>query len=452
MRNDDTVFALSTPVGGAITVMRISGGNSLALLSRVFTGKPSHRRVAYGRITDEDGNTVDTCCAVYFAAPSSYTGEDMAEISVHGSYAVAVKLTELIERTGLARKAEPGEFTKRAFLNGKMDLAEAEAVMDLISSTAERSRRAAAAQMEGALSAVVGRIYESAKTEAARAANAMDDETGEAGIDTEAAAETLRALSDEAAALAENGLKSRILREGARVALIGSPNVGKSSLLNALILRDRAIVTAVPGTTRDTVEESASVEGLPVVFIDTAGIREAADEVEAMGVMRSVRERDGADLVLWLIDGTREPNAADYNAAEGVDPRKTLVVITKSDLETVIFPDADGRFEALPAFSVSSVTGDGLTSLKKGVANALMPSSDSRLDTEPIVTNSRHAEALFKASEKLSDAALAVRDDDLDAEFHSLRGAMGDLASILGRDDPDEELVNEIFSRFCLGK
>lgn len=428
--------------------MRISGPNSRALLEKLFTGRAEPRRVSYGRIADEDGSTVDTCCAVYFAAPASFTGEDMAEISCHGSLAVAKKLTELIENTGLARRAQPGEFTKRAYLNGKMDLAEAEAVMDMISATAERSRRAAVSQLEGRLSAEITSLYERTKLLAAAVSAYLEDDTGEAELPPDTAP-AVRELSAETSALAEGGMRSRILREGARVAIIGSPNVGKSSLLNALLMRERAIVADIPGTTRDTVEESAEVEGIPVVFIDTAGIREAADRVEALGVERSVREAKRADLVLWLCDGTRPTNEEDMAALHRAEGVKTLAVITKIDLPTMLAEDAGGRFCGVPACRISSVTGEGLTLLRRTIAEALLPEAVG--EGEATVTNLRHVRALAEAASRLS-AAADTADSLPDAALFELRAAMELFASVIGRDDPAEELVDTIFSGFCMGK
>lgn len=442
---DDTVFALSTPVGGAIALMRISGAGSRALLERLFTGRIEHRRVSYGRIVDGAGETLDVCSAVWFEAPNSYTGEDMAEISIHGSYAVAARLAELIASTGAARPAEPGEFTKRAYLNGKMDLAQAEAVMDLIASTAERSRRAAARQLEGGLSSIVSSYYGRLKRVCARLAAAMDDDTDE--IEAGDASEELSALERELEALAEGGLRSRVLREGARIAIIGSPNVGKSSLLNALIMRDRAIVTPIPGTTRDTVEEAASIDGVPVVFIDTAGIRDTRDEVELIGIERSKRASGEADLILWLIEGSREIGRGDEDIRASVDAGKTLAVITKSDLEQVVFPDAGGRIGGIPAVTVSSITGEGLDELRRAIVKRLAPS-----DSEAVVTNTRHITALRGAAERISAAAALQQDGLGDAAFFELREAMESLASITGRSDAAEDLVDEIFGSFCVGK
>lgn len=451
MRNDnETVFALSTPVGGAIAIMRISGPEAEAVLSRIFTGRIEHRRASFGRLADENGETVDTCTAVFYRAPNSYTGEDMAEISFHGSLAVARRLAELISSTGLARPAEPGEFTKRAYLAGKLDLAQAEAVMDLIASSAERSRAAAVRQLEGRLSSVITALYGRVKDLTARMAAYMDDDTDELSSDDEASINEIIGIKADIDELAAGGMRSRVLREGARIAIIGSPNVGKSSLMNALLLRERAIVTPIPGTTRDTIEESASIEGIPVVFIDTAGIRETEDEVERLGVERSRFEKDQADLVLFTVDGSRGLNAEDeaiHASLGGRSGEKTLAVITKSDLERVVSPDSEGLFAGLPAVCVSSKTGDGLSLLRKRIAELIAPS-----EQETLVTDSRHIRALERASARLAAAAELIKAGVPDAPFLELRGAMDELASILGRSDPTEELVDAVFRDFCVGK
>ena len=450
---DPTVFALSTPVGGAIAIMRISGPETRRILESLFEGRIEHRRASYGRVKDENGETVDTCTAVFFAAPNSYTGEDMAEISIHGSYAVARRLSELIAGTGLARPAEPGEFTKRAYLNGKLDLAEAEAVMDIISSTAERQRRAAARQLEGRLSDEIDRLYERTKLSLSELFAAEDDDTDEIGFDREEAIVKINAIKGDISALVEGGMKARVLREGARIAIIGSPNAGKSSLLNALIKRERSIVTDIPGTTRDTVEEAASIEGVPVVFIDTAGIRETDDAVERMGIDRSLKELENADLVLLVIDAAKPLSAEDealieaVRGAENAEGRKTLAVLTKSDLEHVISPDAEGALCGLPALRVSSLTGEGLAALCSEAVNVLVPN-----ELEPAVTNTRHISALEEAGKRLAAAAEELYISLPDAAAEELRAAMELLGSITGRDDTSEELAEAIFAGFCLGK
>ena len=450
MEHTDTVFALSTPVGDAIAVMRISGPEAQSIASSIFSGRLEDRRVSFGRIVDENGETVDSCLCTLFKGPRSYTGEDMVEISVHGSYAVAAKLIELLGKSGRARQAEPGEFTKRAYLNGKMDLARAEAVMDIIASSAERSRKAAVSQLEGRLSAVINDLYERLKASAALLAAYLDDDTDDILFCEEDFTRELDSVKRETDELERGGMRSRILREGARIAIIGSPNVGKSSLLNALIMRDRAIVTAIPGTTRDTVEEAASLEGIPVVFVDTAGIRETDDEVERMGIERSKRESLEAQLVLWLVEGARPLSGEDEAARNSfleAGGKKILAVITKSDLEQVTFPDENGLLSGVPSVTVSTLTGEGLTQLRSSIVKLLAPE-----ERETLVTNARHIEALNKTSKHISEAILLTEAGALDAAFFEIRAAMESLASILGRVDAGEELIDSVFADFCVGK
>ncbi|MBQ1520783.1 MAG: tRNA uridine-5-carboxymethylaminomethyl(34) synthesis GTPase MnmE [Clostridia bacterium] len=446
---NDTVFALSTPVGGAITIMRISGPDSRALLQMFFTGRIEHRRVSYGRIVDDKGETVDHCTAVFFSAPYSYTGEDMAEIFTHGSYAVAKRLTEMLAASGLAVQAEPGEFTKRAYLNGKMDLAQAEAVMDLISSTAERQRRAAQLQLEGRLSAMIGGIYDRVKASCALLSAAMDDDTDEIEYDEHAASAETALIKADIDRMIEGGMRAKVLREGARIAIIGSPNVGKSSLLNALICRERSIVTNIPGTTRDTVEESADIDGIPVVFIDTAGIHETSDTVEKLGIERSEREKENADMVLLLIDGSRSISEEDCAIIKGLDTqqnRKILVLITKSDLPQLVEADAEALC-GLDAIRISSLTGEGMTGLKKRIAAAIAP--DER---DPALTNTRHIALLEQAAKRLGAASEMLKNGETDIAFLEMRAAMDDIAAVTGREDPSEDLINSVFAGFCVGK
>lgn len=469
----DTIFALSTPAGGAIALIRVSGDMTRKAIASLFTGKLIHRRSSYGEIRF-GGDLIDTCNVTFFESPHSYTGEDMAEIGVHGSHAVVEAVFDALTSLGL-RRAEAGEFTKRAFLNGKLDLAQADAVMDMISSKAELSRKAAANQLEGDLSRRIGDIYERLTAAAALISATIDfpDEM-DAITDSSAVIEELRKIRNELRDLANNGLRFSLLREGARVALVGRPNAGKSSLLNALIGKDRAIVTPIAGTTRDTIEAPASVCGIPVIFIDTAGVRSAADAIEAIGVQRTKAEIAKADLVLALFDGSSELMNEDIELLHIVSSCRILPVVTKADvfdmdslkldlslLEKSICTDNEICKEAisscdpvqrsssyshrsLPApIFISSLTGEGLDKLRTEIAAMLIPSGESA-----IVTNRRHIDELSFAADALDSAIMTY---ELDCIATDIRNAMLHVGAITG-DTADEDVIDAVFSKFCVGK
>ena len=328
----DNIFALSTPVGGAIAVLRASGSGVLSVLSRIFTGKIEDRRLNFGRIIDPDregGATLDSALAVFFKAPNSYTGEDMFELNLHGSYAVVSAISKLLAGQGL-RQAEAGEFTKRAFLNGKMDLIQADAVMDLVLADTQRSANAALEQLEGGLSRRVAKIETMLIELATELAAAMDypDE-----MEDEAISDLDTVLKDGIAALDEligNGF-GRILRDGAKVVILGRPNAGKSSLMNALTGTGRAIVTDIAGTTRDIIEEKLDIRGFPIRLIDTAGLHDTLDPVEMIGIERARAEANTAELIIRLFDGNIELSRDEIEEIMN-DSQNTLYVINKYDI------------------------------------------------------------------------------------------------------------------------
>lgn len=448
---NDTVFALSTPVGGAITVIRASGPDTRAVLSRVFTGRIEAGRLSYGRIIDET-RVLDEAMAVFFGAPASYTGEDMFELHLHGSYAVVSSVSALLVSLGL-RHAEPGEFTKRAFLNGKLDLVQADAVMDLINSETEKSAGAALDQLQGGLSRRIGDIESRLIDLASELAAAMDypEEMEDEALSS--VPEVLSPVLYELDALIENGRGARILREGAKLVILGLPNAGKSSLMNALLGSERAIVTDIPGTTRDTLEEKLDILGVPVRLVDTAGLRENADSaVELIGIDRALGEAESAECLLFIFDGAfGAPLPEELALLKKAEGRSAVFAVNKCDIsfencgkyEAALKTALDSLALSPDTAIISTKTGVGLGTLKKLLANKL-GASESRA----IVTNSRHIERLSFARSELS-AALNEKSTDLISVF--LSSALSALSEITGREF-SEELLDNIFTKFCVGK
>ncbi len=430
----DTVFAPSSAIGGAICVIRVSGDSTRRIAERILDRSVTDRPNVLRHVTIRNGETVvDDCMAVFFAAPKSYTGEDMLELHCHGgAETVRCVLATLSSAGGVP--AEAGEFTRRAFLSGKMDLVEAEAVMDVINAQAESSLRAALEQLSGRVSARIRAIEEALLDARASIEAAIDypDEAGEAAY--AALPETLAATARDLETMIEEGRKARVLRDGLKLVILGRPNVGKSSLLNALLGEDRAIVTAAAGTTRDVLDERISIGGVPVRLIDTAGVREASDEAERIGVDRAKKALETADAVLLVLDGSMPETPEDEALLSETEGKTRLVVANKSDLGTCI-PDA------LP---ISCKTGEGIGELVKRIEAIAAPSAQST----SAITNERHLTALERALEAIRRAGEQTEPDCIATE---LAEALHALGSITGTD-VDAEIIDRIFANFCVGK
>lgn len=440
---NDLIYALATPVGGAIAVVRLSGTGAKKLLYTVFTGRGAPREMAYGRIVNEAGEPLDQAMAAFFPAPRSYTGEDMAELYLHGGQTTVRRVLALLGRH--ARGARPGEFTERAFLNGKLDLAQAEAVMDLINAGAERSANSALAQLTGRLSERIAAV-EAQLLDALSGLEAAIDYPEELEDDvTSALPGVLAAAEAELAALIGAGLSGRVLREGARVALIGRPNAGKSSLLNALAGAERAIVTQFAGTTRDVLEEAVSMDGIPVTLFDTAGIRAADDPVERIGVERARRAAERADLLLLCFDAAAPLSEEDEALLAETAGRSRLAVCCKGDLPALWEAEALSPY-GIEALAVSAETGEGLAALRRAIAARIAPAAESAL-----VTNARHIEALQRATASVSDAEKSAGGTEPELVATDLREALAALGQITGRE-ASADLIERIFSKFCVGK
>ena len=430
----DTIAAIATAPGSAgVGIVRLSGPRALNLADAVFAGRsqPSQMpggRFLYGAFRGEMGETIDEGLCLIFRAPHSYTGEDVAELQSHGSPAVLARLLARVLETG-ARAARPGEFTLRAYLGGRLDLTQAEAVLSLVSAQSEAARRQAALGLSGAIGARVARVAEDI-TRTLAAIGAMLDYPEE-GVPEEERDTPLARAEAELSDLLGSARAGQLATRGARLALLGRPNAGKSSLLNALLGYERSIVTPIPGTTRDYLEAQIELAGLPITFVDTAGLRDTEDEIEAAGVRQARLLGQNADLVLALEDGHAERESLDL--PEGVP---LLKIQTKADLG-LTWTDSQ-------AISVSAVTGAGLPELREAVRAALLGNVSRG---EAWLTTERQADAARRALTHLA-AARALPDD---LASYELEEALAALAELTGRD-VQEDVVDAVFRNFCVGK
>ncbi len=459
----DTIAAIATgSAPTAIGVIRVSGPETDAVVSRVFRPKCARpfsglepRRLFLGALTDRMGRTLDSGMAVRFPGPASYTGEDCAELHCHGSPAAMGEILFALFAAG-ARQARPGEFTRRAFLNGKLELTQAEAVIDLIDAQTPAAARNAAAQLDGALARTVGQVYDALTALASQFYAVVDypDEDIE-DLDRAKLEDTLRRADGTLTRLLDTCGRGRVLRHGVPTAIVGLPNAGKSSLLNALAGYDRAIVTSVPGTTRDTVEESVLCGGVLLRLTDTAGIRETDDAVERLGVERSRSAARRAELVLAVADGSA-PLAPENDAVFALAARCPRWVLVWSKADLAAGPQPAKAWAPPPGLSapaaevaVSSVTGEGLDRLEDAV-RALFPAGEA--PAGQILTNARQSEAVSRARDAVRRALEALEcgmtPDVILTDAEEAMNALGELTGRTARED----IVSDIFSRFCVGK
>lgn len=453
----NTIAAIATGnVVSAIGILRLSGEDTFSIIDKVFIpsdglsmSQHADRSLVYGKLLSPDGDILDICLCTKSTAPNSYTGENTAEIHTHGSPTVLSLALDALFAAG-ARQALAGEFTKRAFLNGKLDLTMAEAVIDLIDSETKQAAINAAGQLSGAISRKTDKIYTSLIDITSHYYAVVDypDEDIEP-FEIKEYSGLLKNAADELYRLLSGYERGRVLKEGIYTAIIGRPNAGKSSLLNLLLGYERAIVTDIPGTTRDTVEEKINLGGVLLRLCDTAGIRDADDTVEKLGVMRAVSAASSADLVIVVLDGASKLSAEDFEALKLADAAKaSIAVINKSDLEQVIFPHMLKDFKG-EILSMSAASGDGLYDLSACISR-LYP-----LPTVPageILTNARQAEVVRRAHESISAAYEAlISGMPPDAVLTEAETAMNILAELSGRA-VSEDITHGIFSRFCVGK
>jgi tRNA modification GTPase len=451
---NDTIVAPATAIAAAgVAVVRLSGPHSVAVLEQLFTPagrspKDHPRLLCYGRLHDIQGEALDEILAVVMQAPHSYTGEDVVEFHCHGSIQVVRNLLDQCIDRG-CRMAQPGEFTQRAFLNGRMDLSQAEAVIDLINAHSDGARRIAVQQLDGHLHRLVQRYREELLDMLALVESAIDFPEDEVDIlDFQLLQRRMDSLRREIIQLLQGFDAGRILRDGVAILILGRPNVGKSSLLNALLGEARAIVTDIPGTTRDTIEENLVLGEIPLRLIDTAGVRETTDPIEAEGVARARSRIATSDLILLLTDASVPLTADDQLVIDACVDAPVIAVRNKADLGETPPAAALSRW---PIVSISTHTGAGLSALRQMITSTLLHDAGGHSETF-FLSDRRHREALVRvqtASEAFLSALIATSAPELLAV--ELRDALSALGEITGETTSDE-VLNRIFSRFCIGK
>ncbi len=458
---DDTIVAISTPVGeGGIGIVRLSGKDALAIADKMFVAKNKKKPSEFKSFTAHYGDvvhaaeTIDEALLTLMRTPKSYTKEDVVEISAHGGVASVRAILKLAVALG-ARPAEPGEFTKRAFLNGRIDLTQAEAVLDMIHSRTETFLRVSANQLKGELSTELGKIREQLMdvyTAVEAIINFPEDD-----IDAEkqwvlSLRERMQGAQDDIRRLLASADHGRILKDGIKVVLCGRPNVGKSSLLNVLLRQPRAIVSPIAGTTRDTIEETAQIEGIPFQLVDTAGVLEPRDLIEEEAIRRSQMSIRGADLVLLILDASAPLDAEDEKIFDLVRGRNVIVVLNKCDLKTELDERrAQTVFPGTPIMRVCALNKEGIKELEKKIVAQVWQGNLN--DTHGVlISNARHAHALQEALAAVTDARETLQKrSSLEIVSEQIKRAVNFLDAITGRH-VDNDLLEQIFARFCIGK
>ncbi|WP_291632523.1 tRNA uridine-5-carboxymethylaminomethyl(34) synthesis GTPase MnmE [Clostridium sp.] len=458
MKEFDTIAAIATSIGeGGISIIRVSGDRSIDIVNSIFIGKNNRKlydfksyTMRYGHIIDENGSRLDEVIISYMKGPKSFTAEDTIEINCHGGVVGTNRILQEIIRSG-ARMAEPGEFTKRAFLNGRIDLSQAEAVIDIIRAKTELSMKSALMQSEGAISREIKSIRNKLLSVIAHIEVTVDyPEEDIEEVTAEKVSYDVTSIIKEIDMLLSTADEGKILREGLSTVIVGKPNVGKSSLLNALVKEKRAIVTDVPGTTRDAIEEYISVEGIPVKIVDTAGIRETEDIVEKIGVETSKRKIDEADLVILILDSSNKVSREDREIIEYIKEKKYIVLLNKSDLGGKIERNELKSLKSKYITNISLKTGEGLINVKEHIKDLFF---NGEIKTEGVfVTNSRHKQSLIRAKENLESSLNAIEyTSAIDLASIDIRNAWMNLGEITG-EALEEDIIHTIFSEFCLGK
>ena len=456
---DDTIAAIATAPGeGGIGIIRISGEKSLQVAQSIFKSKSGKmikdynaRTLIYGTVVDNE-KVIDEVLVAYMKGPNSYTAEDVIEINCHGGFISVKKILELILSKGV-RLAEAGEFTKRAFLNGRIDLSQAEAIIDVIKSKTDMAHEVAQSQLEGSLAKKIKDLRMNVTEVLAHLEVSIDfAEEDVEEITYQTLEEKALELRNEIKKLYDTAESGKILRDGLKTVIVGKPNVGKSSLLNSILGENRAIVMDIAGTTRDVIEEFVNIKGIPLKIVDTAGIRETEDVVEKIGVEKSRESFSTADLVIMVLDASRKLSKEDMEILESLKNKKTIVLLNKMDLEPQIELEKIEEFvNSEDIIKISALKHQGIEELQDKI-EAMVYHGSVKNSSNLMITNSRHKDALFKAYESINDAISAIEQrmpyDFIEVDFKNIWDYLG----YINGDTVREDLLDTIFANFCIGK